>query len=654
MDENSGRSPVTGPQPADHVFTYLSADMQNYLAVAKKYSKQYKHFFLGIEHFFAAFLSENNSAIRRYINMDKTNWKKKINDLLVKSYSPSKTKTVWSGFFVTPRMQKVWNASVELTRFKEVSDVAEVHVLMAMLGDPQNLVCKWINNENLGTNYDGIDIRGFLTNEINTKMGTGGGPYNAIPVIPVDKIEKPKASPDTVEPESHKEDKDSAAKKNAAPNPFNILKGFSITELFKKKESGPSKGADDFSGYSPTEDEAAKEADTQSSVGEIPALFSDDTASDPPVKETSEPFTSSQDRELDDEEEFVRNLRMQEEAEEPVKHASASGTKSLTVGTKVLHINITPGRGISENILDKLEELVEKNGSLPERIPFRGKKIPFEEFLAMELTEAEYELIVKDIDAVSKIDKSKSPFGKSALRNAADAIKKSEQEEESSPKKDEAPPKVIKLEKIELIKPKAEASLVEPEPIKIEEEKTALTLSIDVQAETEIQEQAATVSPVGEKTKETFDDDDEEMSLESVAEDIDTQITSALSADSSAKSSLGQNQTELAGAAAIRKSSYKPIVGALGASALKQITGIEKIDISSLSDFTLLTGINERLDLEALLSTSGACFSIHKIYFQPNTHWPELSRVSVEYTEKVGEVANQVRMDSFPVVIGKN
>ena len=89
---------VSVPRELKDVFKGVSAEVQTYLNTAQKFSKQQKHFYIGVEHLFAAFLSEHKSLIRRILSDDKSNWKKRVQDLLMKAYNPSKKNTTMAGY----------------------------------------------------------------------------------------------------------------------------------------------------------------------------------------------------------------------------------------------------------------------------------------------------------------------------------------------------------------------------------------------------------------------------------------------------------------------------------------------------------------------------------------------------------------------------
>ncbi len=138
---------VSVPRELKDVFKSVSAEVQTYLNTAQKFSKSQKHFYIGVEHLFAAFLSEQKSLIRRILADDKSNWKKRVQDLLLKAYNPSKRTQLWQGILVTPRLQRIWDQAILSTRFKDSTEVKEAHILAFMLKDKEGFPYRWLEGE---------------------------------------------------------------------------------------------------------------------------------------------------------------------------------------------------------------------------------------------------------------------------------------------------------------------------------------------------------------------------------------------------------------------------------------------------------------------------------------------------------------------------
>ena len=154
---------ATEPLDSGEVFSELCPSMREYLESAKKLSKQHKHFFLGQEHFLAAFLLNSNSVIRKYIDQPKWNAKKKVQSLLQKAYPQAKNGAKWNGFIVTPRMQDTWSDAIQLTQFGEPTDVHEVHILDSMFTKINRPIKKWLQSENLD---DEKELMSFFEREL--------------------------------------------------------------------------------------------------------------------------------------------------------------------------------------------------------------------------------------------------------------------------------------------------------------------------------------------------------------------------------------------------------------------------------------------------------------------------------------------------------
>lgn len=138
---------VSVPRELKDVFKGVSAEVQAYLNTAQKFCKSQKHFYIGVEHLFAAFLSENKSLMRRILSDDKSNWKKRVQELLMKAYNPSKRTQLWQGILVTPRLQKIWEQAILSTRFKDSTEVKEAHILFFMLQDRESFPYRWLEGE---------------------------------------------------------------------------------------------------------------------------------------------------------------------------------------------------------------------------------------------------------------------------------------------------------------------------------------------------------------------------------------------------------------------------------------------------------------------------------------------------------------------------
>ncbi|MHC9539102.1 MAG: Clp protease N-terminal domain-containing protein [Vulcanimicrobiota bacterium] len=182
---------VSVPRELKDVFKGVSAEVQTYLNTAQKFSKQQKHFYIGVEHLFAAFLSEHKSLMRRILSDDKSNWKKRVQDLLMKAYNPSKRTQLWQGILVTPRLQKIWEQAILSTRFKDSTEVKEAHILAFMLKDKESFPYRWLEGED-------YRIDDFIS-RINEEAFPDGAPKGK--AEEADEIYEPPEKPDRKTPE---------------------------------------------------------------------------------------------------------------------------------------------------------------------------------------------------------------------------------------------------------------------------------------------------------------------------------------------------------------------------------------------------------------------------------------------------------------------
>ena len=135
------------PREVKEIFKNLSPDFHSYLVDAQKHSKFKKHNYVGVEHFLAAFLSDQKSVLRKILKNNKANWKKKVNDLLDKAFNPQKKGKLWEGYMVTPRIQRIWHDAIQMTQFKDSTEVKEAQFLLLMLEDEESFAFKWLQSE---------------------------------------------------------------------------------------------------------------------------------------------------------------------------------------------------------------------------------------------------------------------------------------------------------------------------------------------------------------------------------------------------------------------------------------------------------------------------------------------------------------------------
>ncbi len=625
MDENVQQErPVVIPLNADQVFEYLSPDMQNYIVVAKKFSKQHKHFYIGLEHLFAAFLSESTSVIRRYINMPKLNWKKKVNDFLQKAYSPMIAKDHWVGYLVTPRMQSVWRASIESTRFKDVSEVRESNVLLAMLGNPESIVSKWIERENYGF-CGGEDIRTYMANDLAFDMGSviSVGPHN---------------SDEAIEAKNQKNE----SKKTVTANPFKILtQNLSISDLFKKKDRAPASTADSF-------EDSWEQPEVSADLMQTTPPEQDMTVEQPYYEEQPMPQALQEDPQS-----------LSAETSEEVVTPSVSGTRTIKVGDQFIYVDQElMDRGIPESFLNQLVTLSEKYGAIPERLPLKGKKVNFEELLRAELTDDEYDVVLKDISTIIRVDTSRSPFrrGSGRLRPEtgakAVAAKKKEQEGKDT--------SVLQLSSEEMSSAIDDVASLSVDDESSEEEIVRVELSAETLGISDAeQSDAGDIEQTAETAAELEADADsvEEAKQEAVADDS-KEKKSEPEPEERPKETAKISQADLP-AALVQPSQKrsrvgKTLIAEFGGVAIKQVNPLQSVDVSEFNDFILLTGIKDRIDIAELLSSSeGNYLNCNSEVLQSGFLWSDISDCTFEHIVKATERTSHIRFDTVPVVLSK-
>jgi hypothetical protein len=213
------------PRDVKEIFRNISPGFQNYLVIAQRFSKTQKHFYVGVEHIFAAFLSESKSLIRKILSEEKTNWKKRVQELLVKAYNPQKKQQIWEGYLVTPRVQRLWHEAIQSTRFKDTAEVNEAHVLLQFLEDPECFPFRWLETEA----YSIEDLKRKITKEaFPDEAASAAGEEEAAPVD-AKKAKKPKEVKDTRDTKEEK-------KTPVPERPAELQKTISISELFKRDD----------------------------------------------------------------------------------------------------------------------------------------------------------------------------------------------------------------------------------------------------------------------------------------------------------------------------------------------------------------------------------------------------------------------------------
>jgi|GEM_PF-1977326 len=332
---------ISVPREIKDVFKGVSAEIQSYLNSAQKFSKQQKHFYIGVEHLFAAFLSEQKSLMRRIIGDDKSNWKKRVQDLLMKAYNPSKRTQLWQGMLVTPRLQRIWDQAIQSTRFKDSTEVKEAHILAFMLKDKEGFPYRWLEGED-------YRIDDFMARINQEAFPDGAGKDKA--EKEEDLYEAPRAperkAPDRREPAEEKR-----------PEPAVQAPKMSLSDIFKKdQEPSPAR-----------EDTAA-----------VKGLFS----------------TSAVARE---ETIVMKGLFSSGSAKEEKKPPSRRDEgDSLKVGPDMISVKSLVDRGVSPAGINRLKEMQKKHGVVPPMLMIGAREVPFDELIEMRLEEEAF-LEVLDI-----------------------------------------------------------------------------------------------------------------------------------------------------------------------------------------------------------------------------------------------------------------
>ncbi|MCQ2735933.1 MAG: Clp protease N-terminal domain-containing protein, partial [bacterium] len=355
---------ATEPQKADTFFKNLSPSMASFYNEAKKLSKKYEHFFIGQEHFLAAFFLNNNSVIRKYPRNPKWNAKKKIETLLKSSYAAQKNGCNWfkqNGFLVNPRMQDSWSEAVGRTKFKDSAEVHEIHVLYGIFERPNKPIVDWLEQEGL---YNEAAIKSFLEEEMKNqdKLVYEKGDVE-------EKPEKPKANP----------------------------LGF-LAKLFSGGKDKPIEAESAFTAEDDEEDEARNASILYTDEYD----FKHDKNSIVPHVPDPEPEYAPQSAPSDaDVEPYIP------QAPKPSKKKS----RSLNIGNQFVYMeDELINRGMPQGIFDRFADLNDKLGSLPDKVPFNGKKIYFDDLLNKNLSESEYEDVVNAMSSSADAAASRSPF----------------------------------------------------------------------------------------------------------------------------------------------------------------------------------------------------------------------------------------------------
>lgn len=629
---------VVSPVSVDQFFEYLAPDMQNYLVIAKKYSKQFKHYFIGVEHFFAAFLFENSSMIRRFINQPKLNWKKKINDFLQKTYAPlPNAKIPWPGYLVTPRMQMIWKAAVDLTRFKDVSEVKEAHVLMAMMSDSKTIASQWVEKENYWI-HNGEEILSYISNELNIEV-------SAVVAMPPESGAAYAAQPEAKE-----------EKKSGFVNPFKIIsKGTSIGDLFKKKAPKPVEEISYDEGWGDEPSAAPEMMETQEVSSNLPEqqppqedikeiVSKEMITEEPQPPSEPEPVIFGENILPDDEKEPPSTIETEsitqapEEEPEPEEITpSVSGTKSIKVGEQIIYVDGgLIGSGIPENILNRLAEISEQYGALPEKFPLKGVRVTFEGFLGSGLTEDDCESVIKEITDFMKVDISRSQIkrvtGSGRLRPEVGSRVLGASTPETGPSKDSSDlgNSSLKLSSEEISSAIDDADSLSIDDDNSEEVEGAIVkveLSTDSSDSNNLQEKGKSEGESKGKVEEAHG---------SEKQDDSAKPAEATLADASK-----------------RKVLPKTLLGEFGVTSLPSIPTIELPNVLNFTDFTLQTGIKDRIEISELLTASGSCYTKCDIDISCGSfQWSDISDYTFEHIVKSGERTNQVTFDSYNVVIG--
>jgi hypothetical protein len=214
------------PRDVKEIFRNISPGFQNYLVIAQRFSKTQKHFYVGVEHLFAAFLSESKSLIRKVLADEKTNWKKRVQEFLIKAYNPQKKQQIWEGYLVTPRVQRLWHEAIQSTRFKDTAEVNEGHVLLQFLNDQDCFPYRWLETEA----YNVDDLIRKITKEAFPDEAGADVEEEEAPPVETKKGKKP--------PKEVKDIKEVKEDKKASPPPKipELQKTISISELFKRDD----------------------------------------------------------------------------------------------------------------------------------------------------------------------------------------------------------------------------------------------------------------------------------------------------------------------------------------------------------------------------------------------------------------------------------
>ena len=445
---------ATEPKVADAFFTDLCPSMKEYYETAKKLSKQNKHYFIGQEHFLAAFLLDSNSVMRRYINQPRWNAKKKVNLLMQKAYPPHKSKCNWfeqAGFVVTPRMQDTWSAALEHTQFNDPSEIHEIQLLNEIFASCNYTIIDWMNSESI-YNESAINIFLETENEAYRNMVESKG----------DLKEQPSPKP----------------QEKLNVNPFNIL-----TQLFKGKDK-PLDAKDD---YLNDEDDRnhtinyVDDFDMSHELGKLPkgeapsvravdlaklrkqdeedlARLTGESSSDGSYSSGSETgsyssgsetgsYSSGSESGSYSEPAPVQSAYVEPEAPAyeppppPKKKEKKEEPRTINVGDQYVYTeDELLARGMPQEIFEGFFSLYDKFGPLPERIFFNKKKVYFEELIYKNLSHDEYKVVLEDLDSSIRAAVARSPFRSSADASASgqhSLFKPRAQEESSAAQKEE-------------------------------------------------------------------------------------------------------------------------------------------------------------------------------------------------------------------------
>ena len=436
---------ATEPKVADAFFTDLCPSMKEYYETAKKLSKQNKHYFIGQEHFLAAFLLDSNSVMRRYINQPRWNAKKKVNLLMQKAYPPHKSKCNWfeqAGFVVTPRMQDTWSAALEHTQFNDPSEIHEIQLLNEIFASCNYTIIDWMNSESI-YNESAINIFLETENEAYRNMVESKG----------DLKEQPSPKP----------------QEKLNVNPFNIL-----TQLFKGKDK-PLDAKDD---YLNDEDDRnhtinyVDDFDMSHELGKLPkgeapsvravdlaklrkqdeedlARLTGESSSDGSYSSGSETgsYSSGSESGSYSEPAPVQSAYVEPEAPAyeppppPKKKEKKEEPRTINVGDQYVYTeDELLARGMPQEIFEGFFSLYDKFGPLPERIFFNKKKVYFEELIYKKLSHDEYKVVLEDLYSSIRAAVARSPFRSSADASASgqhSLFKPRAQEESSAAQKEE-------------------------------------------------------------------------------------------------------------------------------------------------------------------------------------------------------------------------